>query len=123
MNIEKENAIHLILDSYRLNTPVRIACFPDKSVQALYNFDSGGIEICDNRMINSNDFVSSVLHEVNHALMADRYGREEFYDMYMEESDDLDSSNLDSYWDNRYEVQAENFARKELSKWSHLKII
>ena len=42
---------------------------------------------------------------------------QKFDNAYNNEFDRLDTLQRDGYWDNPYEIKAEKFAEREISKW------
>ena len=63
------------------------------------------------------DFVESVLHEIDHARMRKKYGanrvRARIHDS---RSDGMVEKGKDFYWDNPFEKQAEDFAKRNAKK-------
>ena len=63
------------------------------------------------------EFYMTVLHEIGHALDADRLGKDRFIKKYNQAGTVAANGGLDPHDDNKWEEKAERFARKELSKW------
>ena len=62
-------------------------------------------------------FYMTVLHEIGHALDADRLGKEKFIKKYNQAGTMAAHGGLDPHDDNKWEEKAERFAKRELSKW------
>ena len=116
MNVQRVKLIKNMLDHYRVRAHVVESLFADE-VMAAYNFDTHSIEISQNNIDSPREFILSVLHEINHAMMARRMGRRIFKKKYMIESNFLSYHSKDPYWDNKYEIQAETFARQNYKRW------
>ena len=111
-----------MLNHYRVKVRVIESNFNDE-VMAAYNFDTHSIEINAKNILQPRDFIFTVLHEINHAMVATNIGRKNFRNKYMLESNILNRHQKDPYWDNKYEVQAESFARKNYNKWKEYRPI
>ena len=66
---------------------------------------------------NVKEFIISVLHEIKHALDADRLGWRKFKKKYDQAGTMAVHQGKDPHDDNKWEEKAERFARKELYKW------
>ena len=66
---------------------------------------------------NAKQFLMTLLHEIGHALDADRLGKSKFMKKYTQAGTMAAYDGLDPHDDNRWEEKAERFAKKELSKW------
>ena len=106
-----------MLDYYDLQNPVKENCQLDKEVQAFFSFDDGSIEVCSERLGSEREFKKALLHEINHAIHAKKMTLQGFDDAYNSEFDRLDMLEKDGYWENPYEIKAEKFAEREISKW------
>jgi len=88
---------------------------------AHYNVDTGTLELSTryktikNRQLK--EFLITILHEIYHAMDAKKYGWKKFKDMYEYEMNYRIANNQDEYKDNKYEIEAEKFGQKNLSKW------
>jgi len=88
---------------------------------AHYNVDTGTLELSTryktikNRQLK--EFLITILHEIYHAMDAKKYGWKKFKDMYEYEMKYRLANNQDEYKDNKYEIEAEKFGQKNLSKW------
>ena len=68
------------------------------------------------------EFLMTVLHEIHHALMAQRHGKIKFLKMYNQAGTMAAYRGLNPHDDNKWEEKAESFARNELKKYqSYLK--
>ena len=63
------------------------------------------------------DFYMTILHEIGHALDADRLGKDKFMKKYTQAGTMAAHGGLDPHDDNKWEDKAERFAKRELSKW------
>ena len=66
---------------------------------------------------NVKEFVISVLHEIKHALDADRLGVKKFVKKYNQAGTMAVHQGKDPHDDNKWEEKAESFARNELKKY------
>ena len=62
-------------------------------------------------------FYMTVLHEIQHALDANRLGVKTYMKKYVQAGTMANYQGLDPHDDNKWEEKAERFAKKELSKW------
>ena len=63
------------------------------------------------------EFYMTVLHEIGHALDADRLGKDKFIKKYTQAGTMAAHGGLDPHDDNKWEDKAERFAKREISKW------
>ena len=63
------------------------------------------------------DFLMTVLHEIKHALDANRLGRQKFMKKYTQAGTMAANVGLDPHNDNKWEKKAEDFAKREVKKW------
>ena len=88
---------------------------------AHYNVDTGTLELSTryktikNRQLK--EFLITILHEIYHAMDAKRYGWKKFKEMYEMEMNYQIAMGKDEYKDNKYEINAEKFGKKNWSKW------
>ena len=66
---------------------------------------------------NVKEFVISVLHEIKHALDADRLGVKKFVKKYNQAGTMAAHGGLDPHDDNKWEDRAEKFAEREIKKY------
>ena len=67
------------------------------------------------------EFLITMIHEIDHAIMAKKYGWKKFKLMWEKEANMITQGHRkgksDPYKDNMYEIQAEKFGQKHWSKW------
>ena len=63
------------------------------------------------------DFLTTIIHEIYHAMDAKKYGWRKFKDMYEMEMNYQIAMDKDEYKDNKYEIAAEKFGQQNYSKW------
>ena len=88
---------------------------------AHYNVDTGTLELSTKyktiKKSQVKDFLITILHEINHAMDAKKYGWKKFKEMYEMEMNLMVAKDKDPYKDNKYEIQAEDFGQKNWKKW------
>ena len=88
---------------------------------AHYNVDTGTLELSTRyktiKKRQIKEFLITILHEIYHAMDAKKYGWKKFKDMYEYEMNYQISLGKDEYKDNKFEIEAEEFGRKNWSKW------
>jgi DNA-directed RNA polymerase alpha subunit len=88
---------------------------------AHFNVDTGTLELSTKyKTIKKNqvkDFLITILHEINHAMDAKKYGWKKFKEMYEMEMNLMVAKDKDPYKDNKYEIQSEDFGEKNWKKW------
>ena len=65
---------------------------------------------------NMLDFIESVLHEIDHARMRKKYGPNKYEQEYTIAGQLMVDKGKDFYWDNPFEKQAEDFAKRNAKK-------
>tara|TARA_Y100000310_G_scaffold8575_1_gene9131 strand:+ start:327 stop:707 length:381 start_codon:yes stop_codon:yes gene_type:complete len=63
------------------------------------------------------DFLMTILHEIKHALDANRLGSRKFMKKYTQAGTMAAHGGLDPHNDNKWEKKAEEFAKREVKKW------
>ena len=67
------------------------------------------------------NFLITMIHEIDHAMMAKKYGWKKFREMWEIDANKITSGwykgKSDPYDDNKYEIQAEKFGQQNWSKW------
>ena len=67
------------------------------------------------------EFLITIIHEIDHAMDAKKYGWKKFKGMYEYEQNMIAQGHYkgksDVYWDNPYEIKAEKFGQKNWQKW------
>jgi ADP-ribose pyrophosphatase YjhB (NUDIX family) len=66
---------------------------------------------------NIKEFLMTILHEIGHAIDAKRIGVKKYIKKYTQAGTMAAYHGLDPHDANKWEDKAENFAKKELSKW------
>ena len=88
---------------------------------AHYNVDTGTLELSTKyktiKKSQVKDFLITIIHEINHAMDAKKYGWKNFKEMYEMEMNLMVAKDKDPYKDNKYEIQAEDFGQKNWKKW------
>ena len=88
---------------------------------AHFNVDTGTLELSTKyktiKKSQVKDFLITILHEINHAMDAKKYGWKKFKEMYEMEMNLMVAKDKDPYKDNKYEIQAEDFGQKNWKKW------
>ena len=88
---------------------------------AHYDVDSGVLELSTRyKTIKNNqikEFLITILHEIDHARDAKKRGWKNFKADYEWEMNYLIGKGKDEYWDNQYEIKAEEFGQKNWKKW------
>ena len=88
---------------------------------AHYNVDTGTLELSTKyktiKKSQVKDFLITILHEINHAMDAKKYGWKKFKEMYEMEMNLMVAKDKDPYKDNKYEIQSEDFGEKNWKKW------
>ncbi len=66
-------------------------------------------------------FLITIIHEIDHAMDAKKYGWKKFKDKYEYEQNMIAQGHYpgktDEYWDNKFEIKAEKFGRDNWKKW------
>ena len=63
------------------------------------------------------DFLTTIIHEIYHAIDAKKYGWKKFKEMYEYEMNLMIAQDKHEYKDNKYEIAAEEFGQKNWKKW------
>ena len=88
---------------------------------AHFNVDTGTLELSTKyktiKKSQVKDFLITIIHEINHAMDAKKYGWKKFKEMYELEMNLMVAKDKDPYKDNKYEIQAEDFGQKNWKKW------
>ena len=115
----KNQIISNLLKHYKVQS-VKVK---QKSIKdhAHFNVDTGTLELSTKyKTIKKNqvkDFLITILHEINHAIDAKKYGWKKFKEMYEMEMNLMVAKDKDPYKDNKYEIQSEDFGEKNWKKW------
>ena len=96
---------------FHLGKPSLYKSAKKEVIYAEYVFDTNSINLNPRVLKDDEDFVMTLLHEINHALDGKEMGIKNFEDAYFKEND------FYGYDNNKYEIKAENWAKAELHKW------
>ena len=88
---------------------------------AHFNIDTGTLEL-SSRYKNIKDsqikeFLITIIHEINHAMDAKKYGWKKFKQMYELEMNLQVQAGKNEYDDNEFEIKAERFGQKNWKQW------
>ena len=89
--------------------------FSDKSLKGDYDVDRNKIRIRTSYSKKS-DFIISVLHEIKHAMDAKDKGKNQYKEEYEMEMNYQIALGKDRYDDNKFEIEAEKWAKNEYRK-------
>ena len=120
---QKNQMISTLLKAYKVES-VR---WRYKSIEdhAHYNVDKGILDL-SSRYKNLKDsqvkeFLITMVHEIRHAMDSKKYGWKKFKEMWEYEANMITGKHrpgkTDPYKDNPYEIEAEDFGRKNWKKW------
>ena len=88
---------------------------------AHYNVDTGTLELSTKyktiKKSQVKDFLITIIHEINHAMDAKKYGWKKFKEMYEMEMNLMVQQGKNEYDDNKYEIEAEEFGQKNWKQW------
>ena len=115
----KNQMISILLKHYKVQS-VKVKMKPMKE-HALFNVDTGTLELSTRFKIlkpsQIKEFLITIIHEIRHAMDAKRYGWKKFKLDYEWEMNYQIAKGKDEYKDNKYEIEAEKFGRKNWKKW------
>ena len=117
--VNKNKMISDLLKYYKVGS-VKVK---EKSMKdhAHYNVDTGTLELSTRyktiKKRQVEDFLTTIIHEIYHAMDAKKYGWKKFKDMYEMEMNLLIQKGKHQYDDNKYEIAAEKFGQRNWSKW------
>ena len=88
---------------------------------AHFNVDTGTLEL-SSRYKNIKDsqikeFLITIIHEIDHAIDAKKYGWKKFKEMYEFEMNLQVQAGKNEYDNNEFEIKAEKFGQKDWKKW------
>ena len=92
---------------------------------AHFDVDRGVLELSTKykeiKSSNVKEFLITIIHEIDHARMAKKYGWKKFREMWEIDANKITSGwykgKSDPYDDNKYEIQAEKFGQQNWNKW------
>ena len=120
---KKDVMLSTLLQHYKVeNLKIK---FKNISDYAHFNVDTGTLELSSKfQKIKPNqvkDFLLTILHEIKHAIDAKKLGWRKFKQMYEMEQNMIAQGHYsgkdDPYSDNKFEIDAENFAVKNVQRW------
>ena len=119
----KNQIISILLKHYNVGN-VKVKTKSMKS-HAHFEVETGTLIISTKyRKIKSNQikqFLITIIHEIRHAIDAKKYGWKKFRNMWEWEANKIEQGHYkgksDGYWDNPYEIEAEEFGQKNWNKW------
>ena len=120
---QKNQMISTLLKYYKVQT-VKWK-YKNLKDHAYYNVDTGTLEISTRykTLMKSQmeQFLITMIHEIRHAMDAKKYGWKKFKEMWEYEANMISGGHYkdkkDPYWDNPYEIEAEEFGQKNWKKW------
>ena len=104
-----------IVKSYGLKSKIK---FTSGSNKADYDWMNDTINL-RRSYSNVKDFIITVLHEIKHALDAKKMGKKKYEKAYQLAGDIAVNKGKDFHDDNKFEEDAERWAKKEYSKWKN----
>tara|TARA_B100000214_G_scaffold345746_1_gene295854 strand:- start:232 stop:642 length:411 start_codon:yes stop_codon:yes gene_type:complete len=117
----KNKMISDLLKHYKVGS-VRVKLKSMKN-HAHYDVDRGTLELSTRyktiKKRQLKEFLITILHEIYHAMDAKKYGWKNFKDMYEMEMNLQIAKGKDEYKDNKYEIEAEEFGKKNWKKWQN----
>ena len=88
---------------------------------AHFNVDTGTLELSSRykniKGSQIKEFLITIIHEIDHAIDAKKYGWKKFKEMYEFEMNLQVQAGKNEYDDNEFEIKAEKFGQKNWKKW------
>tara|TARA_R110002020_G_scaffold81175_3_gene201900 strand:- start:624 stop:1217 length:594 start_codon:yes stop_codon:yes gene_type:complete len=103
-----------IVKSYGLKSKIK---FTSGSNKADYDWMTDTINL-RRSYSNVKDFIMTILHEIKHALDAKKMGKKRYEKAYTIAGELAQQKGGDFHDDNKFEEEAEEWAKKNLSKWA-----
>ena len=115
---EKEHIIATLIKYYKVKPRIVYKPIDD---YAYYDVDRNTIEISTKhkKISDEKQFITTMLHEINHAMDAKKYGKKKYKIEYEIEGEIAQQKGGDFRDDNWFELKAEKWARKEYPKWKN----
>ena len=115
---EKEHVIATLLKHYKVKAGIVYKPIND---YAVYDVDRNRIKISTKhkKISDKKQFIITILHEINHALDAKKYGKKKYKIEYEIEGEIAQQKGGHFHDDNYFEIKAEEWAEKEYSKWKN----
>ena len=104
-----------MVKSYKLKSKVKITGGSNK---ADYNWMTDTINL-RRSYPNVKEFIITVLHEIKHALDTKKMGKSKYEKAYMIAGELAQQKGGDFHDDNKFEEEAENWAKKQYFKWKN----
>jgi len=112
--IDFQDTASQIVKSYGLKSKIKFGASANK---ADYNWMKDIINL-RRSYSNVREFLITVLHEIKHALDAKKMGKKRYEKAYQQAGDIAVNKGKDFHDDNKFEEEAEKWAKKNLSKWA-----
>ena len=118
----KNQMISTLLKHYKVSS-VKVKQKPMKN-HAHFEVENGTLILSTKyktiKSSQTKQFLITIIHEIDHAMDAKKYGWKKFKDMYEWEMNYQAQNGKDPYKDNKYEIEAEQFGRKNWQKWYNI---
>lgn len=101
---------------YDVNPKLEFVDKLDDDDFAHYNVDTDTIQISKFKNGTDKEFLTSILHEIDHVRDAKKYGKEKYKEEYAIEGEKAIQKGGEFRKDNRFEIKAEKWGRKEYEK-------
>ena len=111
--IDYQDTASQIVKSYKLKSKIKFGVGKNKGD---YEWKSDTINLRPSYS-SIKEFLMTVLHEIQHALQRKKMGAAKYEKEYQKAGDIAVNKGRDFHDDNRFEEDAEEWAKKELSKW------
>ena len=120
----KNQMISILLKHYKVGS-VKIKMKSGMKDHAHFDVDNGTLLLSTKYKIikgsQVKEFLITIIHEIDHARDAKKYGWKKFKKMYEYEQNMIAQGHYpgktDEYWDNPFEIKAEKFGQKNWKKW------
>ena len=120
----KKQMIATLLKYYKVDS-IKVKEKSTKKDHAHFNVDTGTLELSTRyktiKKRQVKEFLITIIHEIRHAMDAKKYGWKKFKKMWETEANLISQGHYkdksDPYWDNPYEIEAEEFGQKNWNKW------
>ena len=103
-----------LVKQHKLRSKVKIS--RSTNMRGNYYWDTDTIVI-DNNPSDMLDFVETILHEIDHAIMRKKLGANKYEVQYTKAGQEAVDQGKDFHDDNPFEIQAEKYAEKNGKKW------
>ena len=116
---QKNQMISILLKHYKVES-VKMK-YKSMKDHAYFNVETGVMEISTRyktlKTSQVKEFLITILHEIDHAVDAKKYGWKKFKEMYEFEMNLQVQAGKNEYDDNEFEIKAEKFGQKNWKKW------